>query len=233
MDCQYEKQLQKIELEDKRVKDAKELLQKTIDKKKKLEYNLFGSPDSPFYGLKHPSQTKLINYIGDEYNVCGDLLEKIQKILVKKDMDKTLIKYLGSGLCYRINPDYKGWKCWQDHMNSTEYTKFSDKFIPSRILDERYWFGGLASSSFQGVCDAPAGRPFVKNCVKHKLTTVNKHKYDKSMFFKLTKADLIKILNSCDIKYKSSMSKNELYNLVVSKSYRKDYQSNRNSVVIW
>lgn len=233
MDCQYKKQLQKIEWEDDRVKDYQHSLQKAIDKKKELEYKLYGSPDSPFYGLKYPSQTKIINYIGDKYNVCGDLLEKIQKILVKKDMDKTINYYECSALYNRINPDYKGWHCWQALLSETEYTKFSDTHIPRRKLDERYWFGGLASSSFKGVCDSINGnRSILKNCVKHRLTTVNKHKYDKSMLYKLTKAELIKILNDCDIKYKSSMNKNELYNLVVSKSYRKDYQSNRNSVYV-
>jgi hypothetical protein len=102
---------------------------------------------------------------------------------------------------------------WRNYMKGK---KISD-YVDHRILDERYWFGGLVSES--------VGYPFMDpTTYKHRITIKNKKEIYPADS-KITKANLIKILNDSDIKYKSSMSKNELYNLVVSKSYRKKYLS--------
>ena len=216
----YKKQRISISCGERKIGELEAKLQRKKDEQDKKVYELNGHPDSPFYGLKYPSQTKIMNYIGDKYNVCDDLLEKIQKILVKKDMEKCRREYVYSCICEYIDMDYRNlpWNTlmsrrrdWRDYMKGK---KISDNY-DYRILDERYWFGGFVSES--------VGYPFMDpTTYKHKITIKNK-KEIYSADVKLTKANLIKILNTCDIKYKSSMSKKELYNLVVSKTYRKKY----------
>ena len=221
----YSHQLFLLEELDADISNYQRLIKEETERKNKVEYKLYGSPDSPFYGLKYPSQTKIINYIGDEYNVCGDLLEKIQKILVKKDMDDVLHKYTQSRLCRILNyPLCDRFNEWYELMpHTTHYTKYDVRVIPSRIFDDRYWFGSMASSScllgfFGGIA--------------HRLTLKNKAD-DNYVQSKITKNDLIKILEkfntprllSSAVNYNKSMSKKELYDIVVRNTYTlNDYE---------
>ena len=210
----YSHQLEALEELDADISNYERLLKEETERKNILKYKLYGSPDSPFYGLKYPSQTKIINYIGDEYNVCGDLLEKIQKILVKKDMDDVLHKYTQSRLCRILNyPLCDRFNEWYELMpHTTHYTKYDVRVIPSRIFDDRYWFGSMASSSW------------VSNNCRHRLTLKNKAD-DKYVQTKITKNDLLQILEKFNETvgglpyYKKSMSKKELYDIVVRNTF--------------
>lgn len=74
----YKKKLINI---DKRIEYIRELEQKLIKKK----YDVYGSPDSPFYGLHTPSLPKIIEYMCDTYRLPYDLMmEKVYDNIMNK-----------------------------------------------------------------------------------------------------------------------------------------------------
>lgn len=169
------------------------------------EEKIFGkNKESPFYGLKNPSETKIINYIGDKYNVCNDILEIIQKNINKKKM-KENIKNIR-----KRYPSFNGYQgpiyteCKKKYQVSSKY--------PMRYKENYYWFGAIRIESYR----MPWGL-FCCNIIP--LTTIKNTSKDHYLQNKLTKKHLMKMLDKCNIKYKKSSSKEELYRLVISKGY--------------
>jgi hypothetical protein len=83
----YKQQLNGIKLSKREIEFQKNQLWKQ-------EKELFGSPDSPFYGLKTPSLPKIIEYMCDTYKLPYDLMmnvvyENIMKKYYKIHLDKT------------------------------------------------------------------------------------------------------------------------------------------------
>ena len=83
----YKQQLNGIKLTKREIEFQKNQLWKQ-------EKELFGSPDSPFYGLKTPSLPKIIEYMCDTYKLPYDLMmnvvyENIMKKYYKIHLDNT------------------------------------------------------------------------------------------------------------------------------------------------
>tara|TARA_Y100000004_G_C8934152_1_gene421370 strand:+ start:228 stop:1001 length:774 start_codon:yes stop_codon:yes gene_type:complete len=154
----YNKKLENIEKEIQKIKILEEqLIQKKI--------NTYGSPDSPFYGLKTPSLPKIIEYMCDTYKLPYDLMmnvvyDNIMKKYYKIHLDNTFSNLKSpfkkcfddvKSLNYDYSDDYE--------VNSNSYF-YSFKFRHSpirhiwceriikhpklyRFCDEKLYCGGL------------------------------------------------------------------------------------------
>ena len=72
------------------IKNAKQSLKIVEDEISKYEYKLYGSKDSPFYGLKYPTLFKICEYICDEYKIPYDLMmDKIYHMLMKQQYESS------------------------------------------------------------------------------------------------------------------------------------------------
>jgi len=63
------------------------------DRFNKLHLEIFGDPGSMFYGLKAPGKSKCISMIGEEYDLCPDLIDMIKDIMIKKYREEMLKNY--------------------------------------------------------------------------------------------------------------------------------------------
>ena len=84
------------------------LIKKTRQDLAQSKIALWGTPGSAFYGLKKPGKFKCLKYISDEYNICPDIMETIQNLVIKKDKDNNMKNYKEQ----YMNPDfnYKTWR---------------------------------------------------------------------------------------------------------------------------
>ena len=127
----YNKKLENIEKEIQKIKILEEQL---IQKK----YNIYGSPDSPFYGLKTPSLPKIIEYMCDTYKLPYDLMmnvvyDNIMRKYFKIHLDNTFsnlkspfeksLEYVKS-----VNYDYP------DDYKCDRYDCYSFKNLQSRSI---------------------------------------------------------------------------------------------------
>jgi len=74
----------------------KKVLEEQQEKYNELHNQLFGQPTSMFYGLKCPGKFKCIRMIGDEYNICPDLIQTLQDMIINKNRKQMINNYIES-----------------------------------------------------------------------------------------------------------------------------------------
>ena len=216
-----------------------ELRYKTIEKEKQElaehRIKLYGKPDTPFYGLKKPSKFKCLNYISEEYNICPDLVGKIQDILIKKDNDKNMDKlkeqYMNPEYDYNQDDSRKPLKLelkesWygntKDYWARKEYKKPFQHWKYNRTQVPRNWCPGFTNEiRIGGILFHFMGRTYhyPRGLLNYEPTLALSRKserggtFDKDDTRVIGKEELIKACEhyTC-VPYKSSWNKKQLWN---------------------
>jgi hypothetical protein len=109
---QYNRQIKHIDRCEQKIDQQEEAIKKTRQDLAQSKIALWGTPGSAFYGLKKPGKFKCLKYISDEYNVCPDIIETIQNLVIKKDNDNNIDKLKEQ----YMNPDYE-YETWRGSDN--------------------------------------------------------------------------------------------------------------------
>ena len=104
----YNRQIKHIDYCEEHIAQQEDLIKKTKQDLAQSKIALWGTPGSAFYGLKKPGKFKCLKYISDEYNICPDIMETIQNLVMKKDKDNNMDKLKEQ----YMNPDfnYETWR---------------------------------------------------------------------------------------------------------------------------
>ncbi len=99
-----------------------------------LHLEIFGSPDSMFYGLKAPGKLKCVSMIGEEYDISPDLIEMLQDILIKKYRVNMFNEYYKNYNC-PIEYQFIDRSCWDDDIFYKVHT--DECYRPQRMEGAR------------------------------------------------------------------------------------------------
>ena len=133
----YNRQIKHIEYAEGNLAHQEEAVKNTKQDIAQSKIALWGTPGSAFYGLKKPGKFKCLNYISDQYNVCPDIIETIQNLVMKKDKDNNMDKLKEQ----YMNPDYN-YDTWRG----------SDSRKPHRLKQYNNG-GGWFKDDYRRPCD--------------------------------------------------------------------------------
>jgi len=171
----------------------------SVDTEKlKKSYQFKPSTFSPPYvwrGIKIPSKHSMIKYICENYGVCGDLQELMEKNLVKNNMDKCTeeykiekyIKYRGGGVYIRGRDEVNLFRFWKTYPE----IKFCQLGSPSidRYKDDVNICGMKLDS-------------FIPYNMKLDLDSI-------------TKKEMVEVMKNHGLKFNKSKKKSELWNIFI------------------
>jgi len=231
----YNRQIKHIDFTEEQLAIKEELIKKTKQDLAQSKIALWGTPGSAFYGLKKPGKFKCLKYISDQYNVCPDLMETIQNLVIKKDKDNNMEKLKEQYMNPRF--DYKIW-CnsaddriphkiypvpsgrWEKDFDWTrpkdkprsKHNKWEVKTHHCPEADGNLKIGGITYSMYGGAWQRRVGQrkwyPSVALSRQSSLGT----KFDPDLVSVLKKDELIKACEhyTC-VPYKSSWNRKQLW----------------------
>ena len=136
----YNKKLLAVEASKVRIANLKIMLEKE-------EFELNGSPTSPFYGLKNPSLPKIIEYLCDTYKLPYDVMMNCVYERIIKECFESNMKQMKSLLSWRF-------------AETLEEVKAKDYDYENDFLPDGWWMGTSfteASLTFiwkkEGICN--------------------------------------------------------------------------------
>lgn len=134
----YNRQIKHIDYAEQDIVRQEELIKKTKQDLAQSKIALWGTPGSAFYGLKKPGKFKCLKYISDEYNICPDIMETIQNLVMKKDKDNNMKNYKEQ----YMNPDFN-YETWRGN----------DSRKPHRLKQYKNDTGWFKDTDYRRPCD--------------------------------------------------------------------------------
>jgi len=211
MNQKYKTQLLSID-------NAKEHVRRHQEYVDKYEYKLYGSKDSPFYGLKYPTLFKICEYLCDEYKIPYDLMmDKIYDIIMKNQYESAF-KFIDFNNRFTYDTWYgavfpysRQSKYWNEERNFRGF-----KGRTGVRPQEHLYIGSLPYRTRQAMYDYGT-----RSCIVSDITYKSKKQVSDegigTTFYvnTITKQKIIEELNKIGIKYRLNMKKEELMKLLV------------------